>query len=165
MYILKKFLVKPVKIVIIAYIVFVLLISAFYIGSTIIKGSYKTDYDNPYFGMIATEEMKNKINEIVNFVELKEEKNQKVIIFSEEANIYQIVLGKNYQDLDLPLLGNWGYNGEERVLNKIMGLRDSFILIKDTSRTNQESEKIKRYIKNNYNRTGEIQGFEIYYIE
>ena len=159
------FLVKPVKIVIIGYIGFVLLINAFYMGSTIIKGSYKTDYDNPYFGMLATEEMKNKINEIVNFVELKEEKNQKVIIFSEEANIYQIVLGKNYQDLDLPLLGNWGYNGEERVLNKIMGLRDSFILIKDTSRTNQESEKIKQYIKNNYNRTGEIQGFEIYYIE
>ncbi|CDE10407.1 unknown [Clostridium sp. CAG:354] len=159
------FLVKPVKIVIIGYIVFVLLINAFYIGSTIIKGAYKTDYNNPYFGMLATEEMKNKINEIVNFVELKEEKNQKVIIFSEEANIYQIVLGKNYQDLDLPLLGNWGYNGEERVLNKIMNLKDSFILIKDTSRTNQESEKIKQYIKNNYNRTGEIQGFEIYYIE
>ena len=159
------FLVKPVKIVIIGYIVFVLLINAFYIGATIIKGAYKTDYDNPYFGMLATEEMKNKINEIVNFVELKEEKNQKVIIFSEEANIYQIVLGKNYQDLDLPLLGNWGYNGEERVLNKIMDLKDSFILIKDTSRTNQESEKIKQYIKNNYNRTGEIHGFEIYYIE
>ena len=159
------FLVKPVKIVIIGYIGFVLLINAFYIGATIIKGSYKTDYDNPYFGMLATEEMKNKINEVVNFVELKEEKNQKVIIFSEEANIYQIVLGKNYHDLDLPLLGNWGYNGEERVLNKIMDIKDSFILIKDTSRTNQESEKIKRYIKNNYNRTGEIQGFEIYYIE
>lgn len=58
-----------------------LLINAFYIGSTIIKGAYKTDYNNPYFGMLATEEMKNKINEIVNFVELKEEKNQKVIIF------------------------------------------------------------------------------------
>lgn len=159
------FLVKPVKVVIIVYIMFVLLINAFYIGATVLKGSYKTDYNNPYFGMLATEEMKNKINEIVNFVELKEEKSQKVIIFSEEANIYQIVLGKNYQDFDLPLLGNWGYNGEERVLNKIKDIKDSFILIKDTSRTNQESEKIKQYIKNNYNRTGEIQGFEIYYIE
>ena len=159
------FLVKPVKVVVIVYIMFVLLINAFYIGSTVLKGSYKTDYDNPYFGMLATEEMKNKINEIVNFVELKEENNQKVIIFSEEANIYQIVLGKNYQDFDLPLLGNWGYNGEERVLNEIKEMHDSFILIKDSSRTNQESVKIKQYIKNNYNRTGEIQGFEIYYIE
>lgn len=159
------FLVKPVKVVVIVYIMFVLLINAFYIGSTVLKGSYKTDYDNPYFGMLATEEMKNKINEIVNFVELKEENNQKVIIFSEEANIYQIVLGKNYQDFDLPLLGNWGYNGEERVFNEIKEMHDSFILIKDSSRTNQESVKIKQYIKNNYNRTGEIQGFEIYYIE
>lgn len=159
------FLVKPVKVLVIVYIMFVLLINAFYIGSTVLKGSYKTDYDNPYFGMLATEEMKNKINEIVNFVELKEENNQKVIIFSEEANIYQIVLGKNYQDFDLPLLGNWGYNGEERVLNEIKEMHDSFILIKDSSRTNQESVKIKQYIKNNYNRTGEIQGFEIYYIE
>ena len=159
------FLVKPVKVLVIVYIMFVLLINAFYIGSTVLKGSYKTDYDNPYFGMLATEEMKNKINEIVNFVELKEENNQKVIIFSEEANIYQIVIGKNYQDFDLPLLGNWGYNGEERVLNEIKEMHDSFILIKDSSRTNQESVKIKQYIKNNYNRTGEIQGFEIYYIE
>ena len=159
------FLVKPVKIVIVAYIGFVLLINAFYIGSTIIKGSYRTAYENPYFGMLATEKMKNKINEIVNFVELKEEQNQKVIIFSEEANIYQIVLGNNYQDLDLPLLGNWGYNGEERVLNKIKETHNSFILIKDSSRTNQESVKIKEYIKNNYNITGEIQGFKIYYIE
>ena len=55
-----------------------LLINAFYIGSTIIKGAYKTDYNNPYFGMLATEEMKNKINEIVNFVELKKKRIKKL---------------------------------------------------------------------------------------
>ena len=72
---------------------------------------------------------------------------------------------KNYQDFDLPLLGNWGYKGEEKVLEKIKNMEDTCMLIKDKSATEQESKKIKDYIKGNYNKTGEIADFEIYYIE
>ena len=79
--------------------------------------------------------------------------------------MYQIVLNGNNQDFDLPLLGNWGYKGEERVLNKIKKLENTFILINDEDLVGQESKKIKDYIRNNYNKTGEIADFEIYYIE
>ena len=79
--------------------------------------------------------------------------------------MYQLVLNGNNQDFDLPLLGNWGYKGEERVLNKIKNLENTFILINDEDLVGQESKTIKAYIRNNYNKTGEIAGFEIYYIE
>ena len=154
-----------IKKIIIGYISIVLIVNIVYLGVTLSRGFYEVNYKEPYFSMFATKEMREKINEVTNFVKLKEKNNQKVIIFSEEANIYQILLGKNYQDFDLPLLGNWGYKGEEKVLEKIKNMEDTFILIKDKSATEQESKKIKDYIKGNYNKTGEIADFEIYYIE
>lgn len=154
-----------IKKIIIGYISIALIVNIVYLGVTLSRGFYEVNYKEPYFSMFATKEMREKINEVTNFVKLKEKNSQKVIIFSEEANIYQILLGKNYQDFDLPLLGNWGYKGEEKVLEKIKNLEDTFILIKDKSATEQESKKIKDYIKENYNKTGEIADFEIYYIE
>ena len=91
---------------------------------------YELTFDDPYFGMVATEDAKNKINDVINFMQGKRSNNQDVIIFATEANIYRIILNQNYQDFDLPFLGNWGYKGEERVLNKIKNLKDTFILIK-----------------------------------
>ena len=154
-----------IKKIIIGYISIALIVNIVYLGITLSRGFYEINYKEPYFGMFATKEMQEKINEVTNFVKLKEKNNQKVIIFSEESNIYQTLLNKNYQDFDLPLLGNWGYKGEERVLNKIKNMKDTFILLKDKSLTEQESNKIKDYIKGNYNKTGEIADFEIYYIE
>lgn len=151
--------------IIVGYISIALIVNIFYLGITISRGFNVKEYEDPYFSMFATKEMQGKISEVTNFVKLKEKNNQKVIIFSEEANIYQILLGKNYQDFDLPLLGNWGYKGEERVLEKIKNMKDTFILLKDKNVTEQESKKIKDYIKGNYNKTGEIADFEIYYIE
>ena len=159
---------KPVRVVLIGYIILVLLINIIQITKFtkfITSDEYNVSFDNPYFGMYITEEWKNKINEIINFIEEKKQNNQEVVIFSNEANIYQILLKQNYQDFDLPHLGNWGYKGEERVLNKIKNLKDTFILIKEDKVIKQESETIKEYIKDNYNKTGDIAGFEIYYIE
>ena len=159
---------KIVKAILIAYFILVLMLNFYYIFKFILpitNDEYQTTFDNPYFGMIATEEASNKINKVVSFIQAKQANNQDVIIFATEANIYRIMLKQNYQDFDLPFLGNWGYNGEERVLNKIKNLKDTFILINNEDVIGQESTKIKEYIKNNYNKTGEIEDLEIYYIE
>ena len=159
---------RIVKIILMIYVIIVLGINLYNIycfTATILNDEYEATFDNPYFGMVSTDELKNKMSKIINFIEIKQDNNQDVIIFSEEANLYQILLKQNYQDFDLPFLGNWGYKGEERVLNKIKDLKNSFILIKYDDLIGQESSKIKDYIKNNYNKTGEIEDFEIYYIE
>lgn len=158
---------KLIKVIVIAYIIGVVIVNIYYItmfSIEIFRKDYNLDYKDPYFGLTTTEEINNQITEILNFIELKEKNNQKVIVFSEEANIYQIVLGGNNKDFDLPFLGNWGHNGEEKVLNKIKELKNTFILIKDKEMMEQDSTKIKEYIRNNYNKTGEITGYDIYYI-
>ena len=162
------FKIRIVKVILICYTIIFLAVSLYNIFEfTIIitSDNYKTSFDDPFFGKVATSEMSDRINKIINFIELKQANNQDVIIFSAEANIYRIILKQNYQDFDLPYLGNWGYNGEERVLNKIKNSKDTFILIKDEDIIGQESTRIKDYIKNNYNKTGEIEDFAIYYIE
>ena len=151
-----------IKKIIIGYISIALIVNIVYLGVTLSRGFYEVNYKEPYFSMFASSE---KIITFWLFFSFNFTKFVTSLIFSEEANIYQILLGKNYQDFDLPLLGNWGYKGEEKVLEKIKNLEDTFILIKDKSATEQESKKIKDYIKGNYNKTGEIADFEIYYIE
>ena len=159
---------RIVKIILALFVIVILLINICFVISYIkylVNDNNELTYNDPYFGMVITPELKDKLNEIVNFVKLKNEKNQDVIIFSSEANMYRIKLKQNYQDFDLPFLGNWGYKGEERILNEIKGLKNTFILVKDEDIIGQESKKIKEYIKNNYNKTGEVADFEIYYIE
>ena len=159
---------KIIKRILIGYVILVLSLNIYYITIFTIQitsNTYQTTFDNPYFGMVATEEAKNKIDKVINFINVKQASNQDVIIFATEANIYRILLNQNYQDFDLPFLGNWGYNGEERVLNKIKNLKNTYILIKEEDYIGQESTKIKDYIKNNYNKTGEIEDLLIYYIE
>lgn len=162
------FNIRIVKIILIVFIGIVCAMNLYNIcnyATKLLNKDYTLTYDNPYFGTVATKEVEETIKQVMNFVELKKENNQNVIIFATEANIYQIALKGNNQDFDLPFLGNWGYNGEERVLNKIKNLKNTFILIKEEDIIGQESTKIKDYIKNNYNKTGEIAGLEIYYIE
>ena len=159
---------KIIKIILIGYLLVVIALNLYYIfdyGGMLLNKDYTYTYDNPFFGTSSTEELNDKIEEVVNFVKQKESDNQNVVIFSTEANLYQLVLNGNNQDFDLPLLGNWGYKGEERVLNKIKNLENTFILINDEDLVGQESKTIKTYIRNNYNKTGEIADFEIYYIE
>ena len=159
---------KIVKIILILYVIAVLGINIYYIADfafDIINDDYKTTFDDPYFGMVTTEEGRNKMDKVINFIKTKQANNQDVIIFATEANIYRIALNQNYQDFDLPFMGNWGYNGEERVLNKIKSLKNTFILIHEEDYIGQESAKIKEYIQSNYKKTGEIEDLLIYYIE
>ena len=162
------FNIKIIKYILVGYFVIFIAINIYYICSfvgIILNKNYTTTYDNPYFGMNSSTELNDKMSQVLNFIKLKEENNQKVVIFSTEANLYQIALKQNNQDFDLPFLGNWGYQGEERVLNKIKNLKDTFILINDEDLLEQESSKIKDSIKSNYNKTGEIADFDIYYIK
>ena len=159
---------KIVKVILVLYLGVVLIINLYYIcnyAGMLLDKEYRFNYDNPFFGTSSSEELNNKIEQVVNFVKQNEANNKKVIIFSTEANLYQIVLKENNQDFDLPLLGNWGYRGEERVLNKIKELKNTYILINDEDMLKQESKTIKNYIRNNYNKIGEIAGFEIYFIK
>ena len=158
---------KVVKTILSIYLIILITINMYYTYdyfNMILDKDYEYTYDHPFFGTYLPEEQSNKIKEIVNFVKEKELNNEKVIIFSTEANLYQLILNENNQDFDMPLLGNWGYKGEERVLNKIKSLENTYFLINDEDITGQESKLIKSYIRDKYAKIDEISGFEVYYI-
>ena len=55
--------------------------------------------------------------------------------------------------------------GKKLVYSMIITIFKRYDLINDEDLLEQESSKIKDYIKSNYNKTGEIADFEIYYIK
>ena len=63
----------------------------------------------------------------------------------------------------MPFLGNMGKDGENGMLEKIKNMHGYEILIKEPLFW-QESSMIVNYIKENYEKVGEICDFQIYKI-
>ena len=84
--------------------------------------------------------------------------------------LYKLALDIPINEFDLPLKGNLGYNGEEKLINKIKKIKDGSIIVvnnayfeltEDGSK-NQSSKKIYDYITKNYGSIGQFHKFKIY---
>ena len=70
---------------------------------------------------------------------------------------------------DMPLRGNVGLNGEEKLLNDLKNKNNTFFVVtKDDHKLDdidieQFMVDLKEYVKNNYNKIDELEEFEIYY--
>lgn len=155
------------KIIIFIIIVISLVFSLYNNISYFIKitsNNYYFNKENPYYGAIADEEIVNEINEVSNYIKQQNDRNIEVKIISCYSNLYMNILNKNNGDMDLPFYGNMGKKGEDGMIEKIDNLKNSKILI--TKEQNdihmQESEKIIKHIKGNFNKEGEICRFLIY---
>ena len=75
-----------------------------------------------------------------------------------------IPLKSSNVEFDLPFRGNLGKNGEGGLLQKIINLKDTYILLDRNEKDviYQESEIVRDYIKNNFEKDGEIEEFDIY---
>lgn len=128
----------------------------------ITRDTYPMQYKHAFYGALLSPGTFEKINIIDTYILNKNKEGKKVIIFSVEADLYLVPIGQNYLDFDLPNMGNWGKNGEQRVLSKIKGLENSYVLVTKEERYDQESLKIRNYIKENYKLVEEIEHFEVY---
>lgn len=128
------------------------------------KEEVKYTVNDPFYGGVISKE-EYEYNEVMQFIKDKEQEGSKVIIFDIRANLYMIPLNRNNQNYDLPMLGNWGKNGENKVLEKIKGETNTYFLTYEETRniTTQESKKIKDYIKENSDNEGKIGKYDIYY--
>lgn len=118
--------------------------------------------DSPFYGGIIENEKYDKIIEIINYI--KENENR-VIVLSEDAALYMILLNRSNGKMDLPFAGNLGKNGEDGLIEELEALDDTQILIKkDKEKINwQESEKVREYIIKNFEYIGELEDYLIYY--
>ncbi len=121
--------------------------------------------NNIYYGAIFTDEQKENIENVCEYILNRKKDGYEVKILSYKAMLYMTPLKINNKEFDLPFYGNLGEDGEDGLLEKIKELKNTDILITrdDEDIKYQESAKIRNYIKNNYEKIGEIEEFDIYF--
>lgn len=117
------------------------------------------DHNNPYYGAIYDSKINNSIDYMCEYIK---NSSKKVIIVSPKSSIFNIPLGINNGILDLPLKGNVGINGSEKIIQEINKQKNvKFVIIKRPCA--QEYKEVHEYIKQNYKKTDTIMGiFEVY---
>lgn len=110
-----------------------------------------------------SDEQINMIQHVQTYIILNE--NNDVYILDSDAAVFMIPLNKYNKDFDMFLKGNLGSKGEEGQIEKIKSMKNNTkILIKnDNYRKNwQNPNQVTDYIKENLEKIGEIEYFDIY---
>lgn len=120
-----------------------------------------------YYGILCDKEMYDEINNVCEYIRNENNKGIDVKVLSYKSNLYMNLLNKNNKEFDLPFLGNLGKDGEDGLINQIKQLKNTKILIQTDKEyyTIQESEKVRKYIQENYEKQGKIEKYDIYYIK
>ena len=89
-----------------------------------------------------------------------------VYILDSEAALYNIVKDEYYKDYDMFNRGNFGENGEERIMNNIKNSHNTYYLVRNSEfgLNWQTPRSIVEEIRKN-NKKGNVGLFEIYYKE
>ena len=116
---------------------------------------------NKYNSLIINNDLKNKIEEIDNYI-LKTDK--KVLILDASAALYMIPINRYNKDYDMFNKGNFGFKGEERLIQEISNSENTqYLILNDKYNKNWQTPlSIIEYVKNNKTKTGEIEIFDIY---
>lgn len=90
--------------------------------------------------------------------------NENVKILDSSAAVYMIPLDRYNKDFDMFNKGNFGFEGEERIIQEIANSKDiKYLILSDKYPRNwQTPVDIIEYIKENKTKTGIIDSFDIY---
>ena len=157
---LKIFIKEFIKIVVLLFIM------AYSIKSVSnVINIYKELYKNnniKYFNWIIIDN--NLEEQIKNIDEYIMNNSKKVYILDSSAAIYMIPMDIYNKDYDMFNKGNFGKNGEERLLTEISKSHNTqYLILKDGYKRNWQTPiKIIEFVKENLNKVGEIEIFDIY---
>lgn len=155
---------KVINIIFYILIIACMVISSVYYIDSYIKihnENYYFSKKDPFYGVDMKENLYKNIENVTNYIK---NNDKHVIVLSSKAAFYMIPLKSSNVEFDLPFKGNLGKNGEEGLLQKIINLKDTYILLDRNEKDviYQESERVREYIKNNFEKDGEIEEFDIY---
>lgn len=107
-----------------------------------------------------SESLQKQINNVDDYI--KKEENVKILHAS--AAIYMIPLDKYNKDYDMFNKGNFGREGEKRLIEQISNSNQiKYLILKDEYRENWQAPiGIINYVKNNKAKIGEVEIFNIY---
>ena len=122
------------------------------------------DKNSKYNQLYICDEGIDKINKLKEYISDKKNENEDVVILSYDAVLPMVELDINNGEFDLAFVGNLGYDGENKLIDKIKELENTEILIFTDEEDCfwQESKKVREYIMENMKRKGEILEYTIY---
>ena len=143
-------IVKCLNIIIVLSILTILARSGLYyndfkIGNISSKFTYLNSNYNKLEGMIIRNTTKNSIDQIIRYELSVENDNNEVIIMNKNSVIYHIVRDKYIKDFDLFMRGNFGENGEDKLINYIKENKFKIYLIGKADITKNEDYEINYY--------------------
>lgn len=119
--------------------------------------------------VVISKKVKKDIDEIINYEKKIAKNNKKVIVLDSKAIIYHLPQNIYYKNYDLFMRGNFGKNGEEKLINEIRNSKNEIYLLNkatiynlDKKNFNQIPEKIIKYVLDNLENTGVIGSYYIY---
>ena len=149
---------------------------------TVIENIKKTDKSltekiindtSSYKGIVLEKKDQRRIIELAEYIKkIKEQnKNAKYIVANDYSNAISLYFGESHGYYDMLLRGNLGLNGEEKIINDVENMDDTYFIVakdlidEDGDKVNifQHINEIDEAIKNNYNKIDELNEFEIYY--
>ena len=122
------------------------------------------DKSHPFYNIPISTENIEKINNMTQYIKSKNSEGIQVLVLSYEASMYMIPLSINNGEFDLLFRGNLGYHGIENIIQKIEHMKNTEFLI-FTNAENcffQESQDIRDYILENFEKKDEILEYSIY---
>lgn len=111
--------------------------------------------------------LRERIEQIGNYIKEKESQNIQVYILDAEAAVYNIPQEKYTKDYDMFLKGNIGKDGVQGIIERIKeetNCKNTIYLIKkeEFGLNWQTPTKVLEYIKENLEKTGEISIYDEY---
>ena len=142
-----------------AIILFVILHSIINLNKYILASEEYSDLKHFSYIKIS-KDLEEHIERIDKYIE----KNGNIKILDSSAAIYMIPLDRYNKDYDMFNKGNFGYNGEKRIIKEISELNDvKYLILKDEFIKNwQTPVDIIDYVKKNKIKLGEVENFYIY---
>ena len=108
---------------------------------------------------------KKNINYTKKIIKYMNKYNNKVMFIGPSAYYYKLVNNNKINDLDLINTGNYGYNGSNKLLNRVKELDKDYVFFIDKDELGigkQTDQSIYKYIIKNYKKIDEISNYAIY---
>ena len=159
---IKKDLVINMKLVFFSLVGF-LAFTVFYNKYDSIKGvDYPNDLDSLEYKLFDRESI-SITNDVNNY--LASNNSKKIIFLSSNAYYFKLINNKNIDHFDLINKGNMGYNGHNKLINRINKNRDAYYLIDRYELLGQIDGEALSYVKDNARKIDSVNRFDVYYFD
>lgn len=119
---------------------------------------------NHYYGVIINKNLLEQIESVDSYILNKKEEKKRVYILDAGAVLYMLPIDIYNKNYDMFNKGNFGKNGENKLIEEISKTKDTqYLILKDEYSKNWQTPlKIIDYVKSNKSKIGEIEIFDIY---